>query len=261
MFKTDPFLTMIIPAYNEENRLPATLYTIMDYLRQQSYSSEVIVVENGSTDKTSEAVSKFAAFHLQKDDPVEIYLLHSSKGKGAAIKCGMLSGRGQYLFICDADLSMPIQELSKFLPPLLTIPQYGIIIASREIAGAKRYNEPFHRHLMGRVFNLIVQLLVLPGIKDSQCGFKCFSKDAAQIIFPMQSINGWGFDVEVLFIARHLKIQQFEIPITWYYQAESRINPIRDTVNMLKDLLMIRHNFRLGIYNQSIQRNIWIPQQ
>ena len=156
---------------------------------------------------------------------------------------------------------MPIQELSKFLPPLLTIPQYGIIIASREIAGAKRYNEPFHRHLMGRVFNLIVQLLVLPGIKDSQCGFKCFSKDAAQIIFPMQSINGWGFDVEVLFIARHLKIQQFEIPITWYYQAESRINPIRDTVNMLKDLLMIRHNFRLGIYNQSIQRNIWIPQQ
>lgn len=253
MFKTEPFLSIIIPAYNEERRLPATLHTITDYLRRQPYTSEILVVENGSTDETSQVVLSFTNSQHRMDDSFEIYLLHSRQGKGAAIKQGMLAGRGQYLFVCDADLSMPVQELSKFLPPSPTAAAYGIAIASREIPGAERLNEPLHRHFMGRIFNFLVQLLVLPGIKDTQCGFKCFSRDAAKAIFPLQSINGWGFDVEVLLIARHLQFRLIEVPITWHYQAESRIRPVKDTITMVKDLLVIRRNLRVGVYDQLIQ--------
>lgn len=246
---SSPFLTIVIPAYNEERRLPPTLHKIADYLRAQSYMAEVVVVENGSTDRTSDVVENFIGRHVQPEDPFRVRLLHSSPGKGAAVKAGMLAGRGDYLFICDADLAMPIGEIAKFLPPALPPQAYDIAIASREAPGAVRYDEPFYRHLMGRIFNFLVRVMAVPGIQDTQCGFKCFTREAAQIVFPLQQINGWGFDVEVLYIAGIRGLTLAEIPIHWYYQSDSRVRPIQDTVNMVRELLRIRRMGAAGIYD------------
>lgn len=244
-----PYLTIVIPAYNEERRLPPSLHKIADYLRAQPFTSEVVVVENGSTDATTAAVEAFMAEHVRADDPFRVRLLHSSPGKGSAVKTGMLAGRGDYLFICDADLAMPVSEIAKFLPPVLSAQSYEIAIASRESPGAVRYNEPFYRHLMGRVFNLLVRVMAVPGIQDTQCGFKCFSREAAQMVFPLQRIDGWGFDVEVLYIARLKGLRLVEVPIHWYYQKDSRVRPLQDTINMVRELVKIRRMGSAGLYN------------
>lgn len=247
-----PFLSIIIPAYNEERRLPPSLLKVAAFLRAQSYLSEVIVVENGSTDETTAAVERFVTDHVAADDPFTVRLLHSAPGKGIAVKTGMLAGHGEYLFVCDADLAMPIEEVEKFLPPALPSGAYDVAIASREFPGAVRYHEPFYRHLMGRVFNMLVQLLAVRGIQDTQCGFKCFTRAAAQIVFPRQQIHGWGFDVEVLYIARSRNLRLVEMPINWYYQADSRIRPVRDTINMVRELLKIRQFGRSGVYDRAL---------
>lgn len=247
--RTNPFLTIIIPAYNEEKRLPPTLERVAEFLRGQPYHAEVLIVENGSTDRTSEVVEHFCATQLRADDPFEIRLLHSEKGKGNAVKCGILAGRGAYLLVSDTDLSVPIEESPRFLPPALDSNGYGIAIASREVPGAARHGEPVYRHIMGRVFNWLVRRLAVPHIQDTQCGFKCFSREAAMLIFPLQQINGWGFDVELLAIAQHHGIQIIEIPVNWYYRSDSRVQPIKDTITMVRELLLIRRNLRSGVYN------------
>lgn len=244
-----PFLTIIIPAYNEAQRLPDSLKKIAAFLRSQSFHTEILVVENRSTDETSGVVRSFANT-ISAADPFTLELLHSAPGKGAAVKTGMLVGRGDYLFICDADLSMPIDEISKFLPPQQESNGYDVAIASREIAGAVRYNEPFYRHLMGRVFNFVVRRLIIPGIEDTQCGFKMFTRDAAAQVFPHQTIDGWGFDPEILYISRIRGLNLVEVPINWYYMSESRINPILDTINMVREVLRIRRNGLRGIYER-----------
>ncbi len=244
-----PFLTIIIPAYNEAQRLPDSLKKIAAFLRSQSFHTEILVVENRSTDETSGVVRSFANT-ISAADPFTLELLHSAPGKGAAVKTGMLVGRGDYLFICDADLSMPIDEISKFLPPQQESNGYDVAIASREIAGAVRYNEPFYRHLMGRVFNFVVRRLIIPGIEDTQCGFKMFTREAAAQVFPHQTIDGWGFDPEILYISRIRGLNLVEVPINWYYMSESRINPILDTINMVREVLRIRRNGLRGIYER-----------
>lgn len=244
-----PFLTIIIPAYNEAQRLPDSLKKIAAFLRIQSFHTEILVVENRSTDETSGVVRSFANT-ISAADPFTLELLHSAPGKGAAVKTGMLVGRGDYLFICDADLSMPIDEISKFLPPQQESNGYDVAIASREIAGAVRYNEPFYRHLMGRVFNFVVRRLIIPGIEDTQCGFKMFTREAAAQVFPHQTIDGWGFDPEILYISRIRGLNLVEVPINWYYMSESRINPILDTINMVREVLRIRRNGLRGIYER-----------
>jgi len=245
-----PFLTIVIPAYNEEKRLPGTLEKISRFLGEQEYTAEVLVVENGSTDRTSDVVRSFAE-KVSVADSFTLKLLHSDQGKGAAVKTGMLVGKGLHLFICDADLSMPIEEVNKFLPPQLLAGSFDVAIASREIAGAVRYNEPAYRHLMGRVFNWIVRSLIIPGIEDTQCGFKLFTRAAADEIFPYQTISGWGFDPEVLYIANARKLRVVEVPINWYYMADSRVNPVRDTIKMLREVLRVRKNGRRGIYKKA----------
>ena len=245
-----PYLTIIIPAYNEARRLPHSLTKISNFLRAQPFSTEILVVENGSTDETSAVVREFAQ-SLTSLDPFTLELLHSARGKGAAVKTGMLVGRGDYLFICDADLSMPIEEVAKFLPPQQEPAGYDVAIASREIAGAVRYNEPFYRHLMGRVFNYVVRKLIIPGIEDTQCGFKMFTLAAAAQVFPHQTIDGWGFDPEVLYISHIRRLRVIEVPINWYYMSESRINPLVDTINMVREVLRIRRNGQRGIYDQT----------
>lgn len=240
-----PFLTIVIPAWNEEQRLPGTLEQITAYLDQQSYAAEVLVVENGSTDRTTEIAEAFAARFAY------IRVLHSPQGKGAAVKMGMLAGRGAYLYVCDTDLAVPIEEIAKFLPPQIS--EYDVAIASREAPGARRYNEPFYRHLMGRVYNIIAQLIVVPGIKDTQCGFKCFNRQAARAIFSVQVMSGWGFDVEVLFIARRWGHRIVEVPVNWYYGKGSRISPVKDSLRMLGELWQVRRNGSRGLYDVSLQ--------
>ncbi len=240
-----PFLTIVIPAWNEEQRLPGTLEQITAYLDQQSYAAEVLVVENGSTDRTTEIAEAFAARFAY------IRVLHSPQGKGAAVKMGMLAGRGAYLYVCDTDLAVPIEEIAKFLPPQIS--EYDVAIASREAPGARRYNEPFYRHLMGRVYNIIAQLIVVPGIKDTQCGFKCFNRQAARAIFSVQVMSGWGFDVEVLFIARRWGHRVVEVPVNWYYGKGSRISPVKDSLRMLGELWQVRRNGSRGLYDISLK--------
>ena len=233
--KTEPLLSIIIPAHNEEQRLPGSLEKIAAFLEEQDYEAEVIVVENASQDNTAGVVEQFMARY-----PFISLIKEKRPGKGLAVKLGILAAQGQYLFICDADLSMPIEEVAKFLPPILE--DYDVAIASREVEGARRYGEPAYRHLMGRVFNFLVRLLAVPGFQDTQCGFKCFRRAVARDIFPYQTMEGWGFDVEVLFIARKRDYRIVEVPINWYYMAESRVRPIEDTLSMLAELLKVRLN-------------------
>jgi dolichyl-phosphate beta-glucosyltransferase len=241
--KTEPLLSIIIPAHNEEQRLPASLEQIVAFLEEQEYEAEVIVVENASRDNTAGVVEEFMARY-----PFISMIREERPGKGLAVKLGMLAARGEYLFFCDTDLSMPIEEVAKFLPPQLE--NYDVAIASREVEGARRYGEPAYRHLMGRVFNFLVRLLAVPGFQDTQCGFKCFRQAVARDIFPYQTMEGWGFDVEVLFIARKRGYRIVEVPINWYYMANSRVSPIKDTLSMLRELLKVRLNDWRGMYDR-----------
>jgi dolichyl-phosphate beta-glucosyltransferase len=244
-----PFLSVIIPAYNEEQRLPPTLQSVTEFLRNQAYTAEVLVVENGSTDRTAEVVEDFCTNQIRADDTLQVHLLHSAKGKGAAVKHGMLNARGAYCIMSDADLAVPIAEVSKFLPPVLTPHSFDIAIASREGKGAVRHGEPLHRHLMGRIFNFLVRSMAVPSIQDTQCGFKCFTREAALFLFPLQRIDGWGFDVEILHIASRHGMRMVEVPVHWYYGQNSRIRPIENTISMVGELLRIRMNGRRGYYD------------
>lgn len=238
-----PLLSLIIPAYNEAARLPTTLPQVAEFVAAQTFDVEVLVINNNSQDDTGAIATAFAADHAFMrvlDEP--------RQGKGAAVRTGMLNGRGEYLFIADADLSMPIEEVTKFLPPDLD--NYDVAIGSREAEGAVRYDEPEYRHMMGRVFNFIVKVLAIPGFEDTQCGFKCFHSDVARDLFLNQTIDGWAFDVEVLFIALRRGYRVVEVPVQWYYRANSRISPIRDAINMVREVLQIRRNWRQGQYDE-----------
>jgi len=238
----NPYLSIIIPAYNEATRLPGSLKKIQAFLDRQPYSAEIVVVENGSSDNTFEVIGKMKA------EISSLTVVHEDqRGKGWAVKRGIQISKGDYRFICDADLSMPIEELSRFLPPQLK--DAPVAIASREAPGARRYDEPEYRHFVGRVFNWIVRLLLLPGLQDTQCGFKCFRADVAEKVFPLVTINGWTFDVEAIFIARRMGISITEVPIPWYYNPHSTVRVLRDSIQMGTDLLKIRWNAFTGKYH------------
>ena len=237
-----PFLSIVIPAYNEENRLPNTLEQVFHFLAKQPFASEILVVENGSDDRTFEIAQQFA------DRLQNVRVLRSEqRGKGLAIQHGVMAAVGEYVFMCDADLSMPVEEISKFIPPQLE--NVDIAIASREAPGSIRYNEPYYRHFTGRVFNTLIRFLILPGLQDTQCGFKCMRAQVAREIFPYQTLTGWAFDVELLYIARLHGYRIVEIPIDWYFNADSKISVLRDSLRMFLDLLRIRRNARRGLYD------------
>ena len=243
-----PYFSIVIPAYNEERRLPFTLEKILAYLDQQSFSSEILVVENGSQDRTLAIAQEFAGHYAS------VRALHEDeRGKGRAVSRGMLEARGEYRFMCDADLSMPIEELSHFLA--LAPRGFDIAIASREAPGAIRYHEPIYRHIGGRVINLMIRILALPGLQDTQCGFKCFRAQVAEDLFPRLTLGGWSFDVELLYIARLRGYRIQEVPIQWYFSAESKISPVGDAMQMGLDLLAIRRNARLGLYQAHENQN------
>lgn len=229
------FLSIIVPAHNEESRLKDSLSQLRDFCVSQPFSTEIIIAENASVDNTLVIATVFATDHPG------VHVLHDDRpGKGLAIRAGMLAAKGEYRFICDADLSMPVQEITRFLPPLLE--GVDIAIASREAPGAIRYNEPAMRHFVGRVFNNLVRLIILPGLQDTQCGFKCFTQKAAETLFPLQTVSGWTFDVEILAIAQRMGFKIVEVPIPWYYFGNSKVRVLKDSIRMALDLIHIRRD-------------------
>jgi len=236
------FLSIIIPAYNEETRLPDTLNKVGSFLGTQSYSYEVLIVNNNSTDRTEEIIKDYCSRY-----PDMHGLFEKNPGKGAAVRCGMLQAQGDFVFMCDADLSMPIEELVNFLPPKLE--GIDISIASREAPGAIRYHEPHFRHFGGRMMNWLIQLFILRGLNDTQCGFKCFSKQAAKDLSNHQTLPVSSLDIELLYIARQRGYKIQEIPIPWYYHQESKVNAVRDALQILMDIQTIRRNANQGIYD------------
>lgn len=236
-----PFLSIIIPAYNEERRISSTLDKVLSFLEKQDFASEIIVVENGSQDRTAEIVREY-----QHEHPSLHLFRETRAGKGLAVRRGMVAAKGSYRFICDADLSMPIEELRRFIPPQLEA--FDIAIASREVSGAVRYDEPVYRHFIGRGFNLLVRMFTGLKIQDTQCGFKCFRAEIVDELFHQQIIDGWTFDVEVLFLAQRRGYRIVEVPIPWYFHPGSRVNIVQDTFTMFCDLIRIRLNAIRGVY-------------
>jgi dolichyl-phosphate beta-glucosyltransferase len=245
MGPTDPHtLSIVVPAFNEERRLAATLAALCDYLGRQPWDWEVRVVDDGSADDTARIAESFGS-----TQPRVVVQREPHRGKGGAVKAGLAAAPSEYRFICDADLSMPVEEIGRFLPPLAT--GFDVAIGSREGRLARRVGEPAYRHLAGRLFNFMVQRLALPGIEDSQCGFKMFTAAAVSAIFPRVIVDGWAFDVEVLTIAREQRLRMIEVPIEWHYRADSRLSILKDGASMLRELLRIKWRVLRGVYKAS----------
>jgi dolichyl-phosphate beta-glucosyltransferase len=234
-------VSIVIPAYNEEARLDGTLSELITFLDRQSWDWEIRVVDDGSADGTCAVVERRAA-----TTPRLVLQREPHRGKGGAVKAGLLAATKAFRFICDADLSMPVSELPRFLPP--QIGDFDVAIGSREGHGARRIGEPLRRHLAGRVFNYLVQQLSVPGIEDTQCGFKMFTASAVEAIFPLVTVDGWAFDIEVLCIAQAKGLRIVEVPIEWHYRRESQLSLLRDGARMLRELLQIRARAKSGRY-------------
>lgn len=231
------FLSIVIPAYNEEPRILGTLDQVVSFLASRTYTWEVLVADDGSTDSTAALVQDFSL-----DEPRVRLLRLSHGGKGWAVKHGMLAAIGRYRFLCDADLSMPFEQVERFLLP--EVEGADIVVGSREVAGSRRIGEPARRHLMGRLYNWLVRALAVPGIKDTQCGFKCFRGEVVLDLFRRQGTDGFAFDVEILFLARKAGLTIQEVGIDWYYREQSKVRPVRDSIAMTWDLLKIRWRHR-----------------
>lgn len=229
----EPFLSVIVPAYNEAERIESTLCSIVDYLEKQSFSSEILVVDDGSTDETFNIVNQF----IDENDIAVRILTISHGGKGRAVRTGILSVKGKYRFMADADLSMPIQQVDRFIVEMKS--GRDVVIGSRQIRGARRFNEPSGRHIAGRCFNLVVRVLVVSGFDDTQCGFKCFSGDIAENLFSSSQLNGFGFDVEILYLANKRGFEVVEIPIDWYHKPFGKVRLFRDSVLMFLEIMKI----------------------
>lgn len=248
----NPLVSVVIPAFNEERRLPQTLTRVHTYLAQQNYPTELIIVDDGSSDGTAQVVEAFARAH-----PSVRLIKNDHRGKGFTVRTGMLAAHGHIVLFSDADLSTPIEDLEKLLPWFER--GYDVVIGSREGAGAQRVQEPFYRHMMGRVFNFIVQWLTVRGIEDTQCGFKAFRDDVAHDVFSRMLLYGadsktvrgsmvTAFDVEVLFIAYKSGYRIKEIPVRWRYGTETKVNPLKDSVRNFRDVLAVRWNDMRGLY-------------
>ncbi len=251
-----PEISIIIPTYNEEKRgIKKNLAVVVDFLESENYDYEVLVADDGSADGTVAVAEEFA----RGQERVKVLKL-PHRGKGATVRNGMLQAQGKYILFSDADLATPIEELKRLLN-WVKEQGFDIAIASREGIGARRENEPWYRHFLGRGFNFLVKLIALRGIEDTQCGFKLFKAAPAKEILKRLKIYGQeeteelktpylgAFDVEILFLAQKLGYKIKEVPVTWHYAATQQLDPIKDSLRMARDVLMVRLNDLLGKYD------------
>ncbi len=233
----------MLPAYNEGARIGATLDSILTFAAQQGWNAEIIVVNDGSRDNTGDVVRE----HALTRSNLRLVENPGNCGKGYSVRNGMLHARGDVLLFSDADLSSPIEEALKLFSAL----QQGadIAIGSRWLRPElQTTRQPLRRRIFGRVFNLALRIILRLDFKDTQCGFKAFSRHAVDVIFPLQKIERWGFDPEILFLARMFGFRTKEVPVAWAHRQGGSINPVRDGLRMLGEMLKIRWNGFTGKY-------------
>lgn len=239
--------SIVVPAYNEGARLRVSLERMLEYIARSNWSAEIIVVNDGSRDDTAEIVREFA----HRSPTVRLLENPGNRGKGYTVRNGMLGAAGQVLLFTDADLSSPIEEAGKLF--------HAIESGATDIAIGSRYldrdlqtrKQPLYRRLLGRAFNAALRVILGLSYVDTQCGFKAFSRAAALEVFPRMKIERWGFDAEILFLARRYGLRVAEVAVEWAHDHRSKINPIRDGVRMLLELLRIRVNSILGKYDKA----------
>jgi dolichyl-phosphate beta-glucosyltransferase len=239
-------LSIVVPAYNEEHRLPPTIDRLHAFLSAQPLRYEILIVDDGSKDGTcrvvEEATARIPHLRLVRQLP--------NKGKGAAVRLGMLEARGQIRVMCDADCSMPPEQLPRLLAPITSCTA-EIAIGSRYAEGAKTdVKQPFYRVLWSRLANKVIQRSLVPGVRDTQCGFKAFTAEAARNLFSVAKIDGWAFDLEILALARRRNFAIAEVGVEWKDDRRSRINPLKDLWKVIREAMTIRRNLKRGVYNQ-----------
>lgn len=243
-----PNYSIVIPAFNEAGRIPATLKSVVDCVRERGWSAEVVVVDDGSTDKTAQMVRDFAA------DAPEVRLLQNpgNKGKGYSVRSGMLQALGEVVMFTDADLSAPMEEAERLFAAIAA--GADIAIGSRWLeSGRQTHRQPFYRQFFGRCFNAVTRLVMGLKFADTQCGFKAFTRAAAQTVFQLQTIERWGFDPEILFIALKRGYRIEEVPVSWAHDARTRMSYLKDGIKMLEEIAIVRWNALLGRYGKQIE--------
>jgi dolichyl-phosphate beta-glucosyltransferase len=235
-------ISVVIPAYNEEKRLGRTMKTVLDYLKEKNHDYELIIVDDGSKDHTVDVAKEFG------DARTRVIRNDRNHGKGYTVRNGMLNASKEWILFADADLSTPIDDLEL----LLENDDAQVVIGSRGVDQSKVIvHQPFYREFSGKIFNRLVRLLTVRGVKDTQCGMKMFRRDAAHRIFSKQTIEGFGFDVEILFIAQKYGYKIVEVPVRWFNDTNTKVRFLRDATRMFMDLLRIRKNDLLGRYKET----------
>jgi dolichyl-phosphate beta-glucosyltransferase len=230
-----PTHSIVIPAYNESARIGPTLDRVLVYVRERAWNAEVLVVNDGSTDATAKIVRDYAAQHAN----LALIENPGNRGKGYSVRNGILHASGEIVLFSDADLSSPIEEADKLFAALAAGAE--VAIGSRWLrAELQTERQPLHRQLFGRIFNLLLRVILGLRYKDTQCGFKAFTQRAARMIFPLQQIERWGFDPEILFLARKLGLKVEEIPVRWAHREGTTIDPLRDGMRMFVEMLKVR---------------------
>jgi dolichyl-phosphate beta-glucosyltransferase len=240
-------LSVIIPVYNEEKRVTKTLEAAFKYLKAKKIKAEILIVDDGSGDETLKVVGKFKSKSTSKQ-VLKILKQPMNRGKGAAVKAGALAARGEIVLYMDADNATPLSEFEKFKPAFKK--GVDVLVGSRAVDRTQvKVRQPLYREVIGRIGNIIIQILLVPGISDTQCGFKAFTQKAAKSIFPLQTIERFGFDVEILFIAKIQGYSILETSVQWRDDPNTRVNALRDSVRTFTELFIIRWNDIKGRYS------------
>jgi len=243
-----PTYSIVIPAYNEAGRIPATLRATLDCIRRRQWRAEVIVVNDGSTDATAEIVRGF----MQQAPELRMMENPGNRGKGYAVRAGMLDARGAIVMFTDSDLSSPIDEAERLFAPIEA--GADIAIGSRWLETSRQtHRQPLYRQFFGRCFNAVTRIVLRLKFADTQCGFKAFTREAAQTVFKLQTIERWGFDPEILYIARKRGYRIVEVGVSWAHDKRTRMSYLRDGITMLEEIAAIRWNALTGHYTRKIE--------